>query len=306
MTKAHSSRDFENLAQRLFNVPLLLEPNKAEIICAALQQRLGIARFDRIDGTVLGASEMQALAGDARRSYGDDRKLFPVDQGVAVIHVDGTLVHKSGWIDPTSGMTGYDGITKKLRAAMIDPDVKGIWFDIDSPGGEVTGLFTLAEEIALSCKSEGSVGCKPIYAYVNEQACSAAYAIAAVCDKVYGPMDAMVGSIGSYVMHVDFTKALANNGVNVTIIRSAERKGRGTPYEEIDKATLVKLQSWVSDVGDRFCQLVAAGRRVSLESIVATEADWFIGPRAVELNLIDGILSEAEAWGLLQDEIARS
>ena len=135
MSRDKRVRNFELLAQRLFNVPLMIEPTKAEMICAALQQRLGIVKFDRIDGTTLGAAEMQALAGDARRSYGDDFKLYHMDGQIAVIPIEGTLVHKFGWLDPISGMTGYDGIARKLRAAMADNDVKAIWLDIDSPGG---------------------------------------------------------------------------------------------------------------------------------------------------------------------------
>lgn len=303
MSRDKRVRNFELLAQRLFNVPLMIEPTKAEMICAALQQRLGIVKFDRIDGTTLGAAEMQALAGDARRSYGDDFKLYHMDGQIAVIPIEGTLVHKFGWLDPISGMTVYDGIARKLRAAMADNDVKAIWLDIDSPGGEVAGCFTLAQEIAVCTESEGG---KPIWAFINEQACSAAYALACVCDRVYGPDDAIAGSIGSYVMHVDFTKMLDKQGIAVTMIRSGERKAKVNPYEHIDKEALAKLQAWVDDTRDRFAQLVAMGRRMKLADVIATEADWYTGGEAVKLGLMDGIMTEAEAWGALEEHIRKA
>lgn len=296
-------RSFEHLAQRVFNVPLMIEETKAEVIAAALQARLGIIQLDRIDGTTLDAAGMQALAGDARRNY-DNWKPYHTDGNIAVIPVDGTLVHKFGWLDPTSGMTGYDGIAKKLRAALADNDVKGIWLDIDSPGGEVAGCFALAAEIAKATASEG--GKKPIWAYVNEQSCSAAYALTCVCDKVYGPADAIAGSIGSYVMHVDFSKAMDKAGITVSIIRAGERKARTTSSEKLDDPARAKLQDWVDDTRFRFAQLVAMGRQIKVEAVMATEADWFTAQDAVDLKLMDGILSEQEAWDRLTWEIERS
>ncbi len=303
MIEPRVKRHFEHLAQRVFNVPLMIEETKAEMIAAALQSRLGIFQVSRIDGTVLGANEMQALAGDARRSWGDNWKPYRTDGQVAVIEVDGTLVHKFGWLDPMSGMTGYDGIAKKLRAAMKDDDVKAIWFDIDSPGGETAGVFQLAELIALNTKSEGG---KPIWAYVNEQACSAAYALASVCDKIYAPVDAIAGSIGCYCMHVDFTAALDEAGIKVTMIRSGERKARGNAYEPLEDSTLAKLQAWVDDTRERFARLVAEGRRLSFKSVMATEADWFQAGEAQRLGLIDDLMSEEDAWDKLLRSISRS
>ena len=55
---------FARVAGRLFNAPLMLRPEKAEMLCAALVDRLGIAKLDRIDGTSLGASQMRQMAGD--------------------------------------------------------------------------------------------------------------------------------------------------------------------------------------------------------------------------------------------------
>ena len=301
-TRPNIQRSFEHLAQRVFNVPLMIDERKAEVIAAALQQRLGIMKVNRIDGTTLEAAGMQALAGDARRSY-ENWKPYHADGNIAVIPVDGTLVHKFGYLDPVSGMTGYDGIARKIRAARADAEVKAIWLDVDSPGGEVAGCFALAYEIA---KGAGSEGGKPIWAYVNEQSCSAAYALSCVCDRVYGPEDAVAGSIGSYVMHVDFTKALDEAGLTVTMIRAGARKARSGPYEVLDDPARDKLQLWVDDTRERFAQLVAMGRRLTVDAVMATEADWFGGAEAAELGLMDGVMGEQEAWDRLSWEIERN
>lgn len=298
---AEPRRELAQLAQRVFNTPLMISEHKAEVIVAALHQRLGVSKFERIDSTVLGANDMVALAGDARRDY-ERGKLFHADDDVAVIPVTGTLVHKYGWLDPVSGMTGYDGIAKKFRAAMNDPEVRAIWLDIDSPGGEVAGCFALAEEIAVACDR----GTKPVWAYVNEQATSAAYALASVCDRVYGPRTAVVGSIGAYIMHVDFSRALDKEGLTVSIIRAGERKARTTPAEKLDDPARAKLQSMVDETRIIFAELVAMARRMPVAAVLATEAEIYSGSEGVAKGLMDDVMSETEAWQLLQYEIGRN
>lgn len=299
---ARPAAHFAQIAQRVFNVPLCIEPSKAEVVSAALHQRLGILSVQRLDSTVMGINEMKAMTDDAYRSSRSD-KVFHLDHGIAVIPIVGTLLHKFGWLDPVSGMTGYDGILRKLRAALADNDVKAIWLDIDSPGGECAGLFATVREIGENAKA-GS-GTKPIWAYCNEMACSAAYAIASVCDKVYAPREAMIGSIGAVIMHADFSRRMEADGIRVTIIRGGERKARGNAYEELDDETLFQLQDAVEKTRREFAQYVAVGRNINVLKVLDTEANWFDGEKAYEIGLIDGIMDETEAWNSLVDQLTR-
>jgi signal peptide peptidase SppA len=275
-----------------------------EAALLALQHRLGIVKIESIDSVSLEAKQMierTSLTDDATRDYKNGRT-FHNDGEIAVIHIDGTLVHRFGWLDPMCGFTGYDGLIRKLRDAARDPQIEAIWIVINSPGGAVMGLFAFIEELASLTQSEGG---KPIWAYVDEQACSAAYAIASVCDRIYGPESAIVGSIGCVMVHSEMSDALDQAGINVTIIRSGERKMRGNRYEKLDKTTVAKLQASVDVVRDRFATIVAMGRNMDASDAMATEADWFEGSEAVSLGLMDEVLSEREAWTRLEDEIAR-
>ena len=82
---------------------------------------------------------------------------------------------------PTSGMTGYNAIGANVFAALDDPGVKAIALAIDSPGGDTAGLFDLTDSIY------AARGRKPIWAILDESACSAAYAIAAATDRITVP-----------------------------------------------------------------------------------------------------------------------
>ena len=56
--------DFPLIGQRLFNTPLMLRPEKCEIVVAALLDHFGVAKLTRIDGTSLGVIELRQNAFD--------------------------------------------------------------------------------------------------------------------------------------------------------------------------------------------------------------------------------------------------
>ncbi len=279
---------FARVSSRLFNAPLMLRPEKAEMLCAALVDRLGIQKLDRIDGTALGAAQLRQQASD----WMDDepvtpaRRQYSVEQRVARISIDGTLVHKLGGVSPWSGMVGYDCLDKIVADAQANREVGAILLDIDSPGGEVAGCFAFAEKLAKMGKRGGG---KPIVAFANEMACSAAYAIAASCDAVMTTPTGQTGSIGVWTMLVDMTKGLSKNGIEVTMVRAGERKARGGSYEVADEATFTKLQAWVDETWDIFAQHVANTRPISAAAVKAMEGDWYTGKDALDLGLVDAV-----------------
>ena len=71
---------------------------------------------------------------------------------VAVIPVSGPLFRHAGLMTELSGATSYEDLRKDLQAAIDNPDISAILFDIDSPGGEVTGCGELSKAIYESPK----------------------------------------------------------------------------------------------------------------------------------------------------------
>ncbi|MFQ8738431.1 MAG: hypothetical protein ACLSAH_22485 [Bilophila wadsworthia] len=63
--------------------------------------------------------------------------------GVAVIPVSGAIVREQGWYG-----TGQDAVSSALKAALADPSARAILFDINSPGGVVSGAKELSDAIA--------------------------------------------------------------------------------------------------------------------------------------------------------------
>lgn len=278
--------DYPLIGQRLFNVPLMLRPEKCEIVAAALLDHLGITKLNRIDGTTLGVVELRQEASAATSGDREQRRYYQAVDGVAIIPIQGSLAQRVGGLDPYSGVCGYNQIEAKIEMAQDDDTVRAILIDVDSPGGEVAGCFDLSRKIAAYSARNGG---KPIVGAANEQACSAGYALLAACDEVYMPETGVVGSIGVWTLLVDMTRNLDREGVEITMIRAGERKARGAWFEKADKETVSKLLSWVDNTRDQFCRLVAANRNLQLADVEAQEGDWYFGDDALSRGLVDGI-----------------
>jgi len=275
-----------HIAQRMFNVPVAILPEKAEIIVSVLSGRFGISQLERADGTVIqlqGSIASNVHAGPKEVGY-------DIEQGVAIIPVTGTLVHKNGYLYPMSGMTGYDAIRHNFSAALNDAQVKGIVFDIDSGGGEVAGCFDLVDEI-YSMRGE-----KPMMAILSEMACSAAYAIASACDVVTVPRTGMTGSVGVVAMHVDQSARLEKEGMRVTMVHYGARKVDGNEIEPLSSDGLKKLQEMVNETGKLFVETVARNRGISAKKVRETEAACFYGAAGVEVGFADGVNAPCEAF----------
>jgi ClpP class serine protease len=282
---------FPHLAQRLFNVPLAIHPDKAEIVMAALADRLGVARLFG------GSGQVVALGGFESDEPAADDRHYDVIEGVAIIPVTGTLVAKSGTMQPWSGMTGYDGIRACLSLAMADRAVRAVVLDIDSPGGEVSGCFDLVDEI-FECRGQ-----KPIWGILSETAYSAAYAIASACDRITVPRTGGTGSVGVIALHTDFSQALSGAGIKVTIIQHGARKSDGNEFNPLAPEALARFQADIDAMGELFCATVARNRGMQPGAVKATEASTFLGAAGVAIGFADAVMAPDAAFGALLAEL---
>ncbi len=305
--------DFPLWAERLYNRPLALDRFKNEVLCEFAQtritghrpERLTAATLDRVD---TGPERIQANEGFATFQGPDgSRRPFAAYGEIAVVPVRGSLVHKGGWLDAESGLVGYDLLLRQVRAAANDDSVRGVFMPFDSGGGECAGMFAAAEELASLAKAEGG---KPIYAYLDERACSAAYVLASACDRIMGRREVMGGSIAAIINMMDKSKMYEQAGMEPIVIRAtwADRKARWNGLEKVDEETVSRLEEIVDETSEQIVEFVAAmraDRGMTAESIKALRGDVFTGSDLIKHGLLDEIASEREAWDALVAE-ARS
>jgi len=227
---------------------------------------------------------------------------YPVVDGIAVIEISGVLIHRGGWIGQSSGQTSYEGIAAQIDAAAGDPSVRGLALEIDSFGGEVAGIFDLADRIRAIRAS------KPVWAFVAEHAFSAGYALASQADRILLPRTGAVGSIGVVVMHADLSGELDQDGVRVTLIHSGRHKVDGNPYQPLPDAVRDDIQREIDVLRFLFTQTVAAGRaeRLSQEAALATEAATYRGADAVAAGLADEVTDLQRGFAAFRQRVANT
>jgi hypothetical protein len=111
-------------------------------------------------------------------------------------------------------ITSYEGLAAQLRAAGQDPEVRSVLLDISSPCGEAAGMAGLAGLIRSVRQT------KPVTAFVNDMAASAAYGIASAANEIVISPTSIVGSIGVVMLHADRSGELAAQGVKRTLTHS--------------------------------------------------------------------------------------
>jgi signal peptide peptidase SppA len=270
-----------HIAERVLNRPLLLHPAKAEIILHVLEGRLplGTAALEPL------SPEANRFLGNSTRPDGRERK-YRLRDGTAIVPIVGSLVNRGGWIGANSGLTSYEGLSAQLRDAEADPDVSSVLLDIDSPGGEATGMFAVADQVRLLVQT------KPVIAFVNDMAASAAYGIASAASEIVVSPTSVVGSIGVVMTHMDRSKQLERSGVKPTLIYAGRHKVDGNPFGPLPETVQADLQTEVRKFYDQFVSLVDRGRPGMTEQAVRdTEARTFIGQDAVSRGLADRIAS---------------
>lgn len=302
-----------HVASRVFGTPLFVDERKAAAILQAIGSRIVpggviIEGVDAIDHTAFASGRPSAgRVGDplglAYESQGaGDRILRMIVNGVAVITIEGTLVHKGKWIGASSGETSYEGIQTQVQRARRDPRVKAVVFEVDSFGGEVSGAFDTAQMIAeLSAE-------KPTLAILTDYGLSAGYLLASGARQIVAPESGYAGSIGVITLHVDYSENIKAAGVKVTLLYSGSHKADGNPFESLPSQVAQKIQGDLDSLRDGFAGFVGSqrGRRMNKSRALATEAQTYIAPEAMSLGLIDAVGRPSEAFDAFVREVNRA
>lgn len=302
---------YPHLWTRLYNTPLLIHPEKAAVIERIFQAHVmgeGNARLYDDDGPSE-TPEQRAEREQSRRAaayagislqHRADKPYALTQGGVALIPILGSLVHRGSGMDAMSGLASYSEIAHLLETSLADPDVRGAILEIDSPGGEASGIVDLAARIY------GGRGKKRVWAVAADQAFSAAYWIGSQAEKFYAAISGGVGSIGAVALHVDQSKRDAQMGYTYTLVYAGARKVDLNSHKPLPAEGRDRLQLEVDRFMELFTADVGKGRNISAETARATEAAILTPPQALEGGFIDGIATLNEVVALLEAALSGS
>jgi signal peptide peptidase SppA len=217
--------------------------------------------------------------------------------GVALVAISGPMFKNYGEF----GVADQAWIRAGINQAVYDPNVKAILLVVDSPGGSVAGT----EDLANAIKAADAV--KPVYAYVEDLAASAAYWAATGARAIYANNGgALVGSIGVITALVDASKYYADMGILVHPIVTGKFKGVGDPSQPLTQEHIDYVQARIDEIFVRFAGAVSKSRGIRVEKVKAMEAKVFSADEAVENKLIDGIATFEKVFAMLSKEVPKS
>lgn len=203
---------------------------------------------------------------------------------LAVVRIHGPL---AGSV--CSDMDDYESIVERVSMA-CQTTAPIVVLDIDSPGGDVTGLFEAVEQLRATCAESG----KTLVAYVSGQCCSAAYALACAASRIVTCSTGIVGSVGVIDCRMDVTANQEMAGVRYSMVTSGRRKADGHPCVPITDAEMLARQRVVDDLAAVFFALVDSARAASGMRSAELDANVYVGASAASMGLADDVLSWRE------------
>jgi capsid assembly protease len=282
---------YPRLAERLYNTPLLMTFEKAEVIEAVFRAHAEgrVNELPKYEDTM---RDHMAGSISLRKTDGG---YYVSNSGVAVVPVHGSLVQRAGGMDAASGMTGYNMLASRISAAARDPQVRGMVLEVDSPGGEVAGVFELASLIS-SLEL-------PVWAHANEFAASAAYLIGSSATKLYAPQTGLVGSVGVVMLHVDRSKQAEKAGLTYTPIFAGARKLDGSGMAPLSEEARASAQARVDALYTLFVDTVAKSRGIKASAVRGTEAAVMSIQDATALGMADGVATLGDVIQSMTDDL---
>lgn len=203
---------------------------------------------------------------------------------VALIFATGSINQgkdSTNFFSGNQGM-GSDTMSKFIRSARLDNDIRAIVLRVDSPGGDGFASEAILRELALAKKS------KPVVVSMGNYAASGGYYISVLADRIIAQPATLTGSIGVFFATYNMKNLYEKIGINHKTIKKGKYSdlfddSRSATFEEKE----LGMHS-ITDFYNRFIQIVAEGRKTTPEKIdsIAQGRIWS-GSDALQNGLID-------------------
>ena len=211
------------------------------------------------------------------------------DADAKVVHID-----IEGVINVGSTFMGSDvsETKRRLEAAIADPAVRSIVLRINSPGGEMTASDILYHAV------RDAAGKKPVVVYLDAMGASGGYYVACGGSHIMANETTLTGSIGVIIQTLNFEKLLDKVGLQSVVFTSGKFKDMLSPTREMRPEERLYVQQMVTEMYDRFVEIVAEARGIAVEDLKNGVADGRVltGAGALAERLIDGTGYIEEAY----------
>ncbi len=198
-------------------------------------------------------------------------------------------------IDISGVITDDEPLLDLIKTAAESTSAKALVISISSPGGTTYGGERIHKALVEAGKS------KPVVADIHTLAASAGYMIAASTDHIVAGESSIVGSIGVLFQYAQAGELLEKIGVRLEEIKSSPMKAEPSPFHETSEEAKAMIRSMVLDSYDWFVDLVAVGRNMDRDDVLAlADGSIFTGRQALKNGLVDALGGETEIRAYLK------
>ena len=248
-------------------------------------------------------AELKSLTGSTKKinavgnaNYAKSYKVKnPSKNEVAVIYASGQIFDGKGNEEEN---IYSENLSKTIRKAREDRDVKAVVLRVNSPGGSALASAIIGRELDLTNEV------KPLIVSMGNYAASGGYWISAKGDYIFADPTTLTGSIGVFGTFPNM-KGFFNDKLGLTfdVAKTNENADFGSVAEPLTPFQYAKLQENVVKTYDEFTLRVAEGRglRQTYVDSIGQGRVW-AGADAIELGLVDqlGDLEDAIAFAVQQ------
>jgi protease-4 len=196
------------------------------------------------------------------------------------------LVKMNGVVAPGQDFSA-NTMVPLIEQAFKNKDAKAVVLEINSPGGSPVQAQIIYDQI-IALKKQYH---KPVIAVGEDVMASAAYLVASAADKIYVAPETLTGSIGVRMDSFGFTGLMSKVGVTRRLFTAGEHKALADPFLPLKQGDVNKINSVLAQAHQDFINDVKNGRgkRLKTNDDELFSGEFWLGSRAVQLGLADGI-----------------
>ena len=229
---------------------------------------LGVGEDD--DLNVISLSDYIGESANKNRATGKNK--------IAIVFAQGEILYGEGSRD----VIGQGSLTRALRKARENENIKAVVLRVDSPGGSSLVSDIIWREVVLTKEV------KPVVVSFGNVAASGGYYLAVGADKIFAEPTTVTGSIGVFGTIPNIHELSNDIGINAEQVGTNANSVDYSFFEPMTENFRKQLQESIALTYDTFLERVADGRNMTKEAVnkVAQGRVWS-GVDAVTLGLVD-------------------
>lgn len=184
-----------------------------------------------------------------------------------------------------TGFIGGDSLSKQIRKARTDKNIKGLVLRVITGGGSAFASEIIRQEL-LEFKKSG----RPLVVSMGTVTASGGYWIAADADEIWAEDSTITGSIGIFGAIPTFEKSLASLGIYSDGVGTTPLSAGLNLTQPLPPSLKAAIQQTVEFSYEKFLKIVSKGRRIPPRKVgEIAKGRIYDGTVAKSLGLIDKV-----------------